>query len=383
MEYAEQTLAQILPKRVLTPEEASEMLLPALDALSFLHQSGLVHSRLRPANFLVVNDQLKLASDPIRPAGSAANDVWDLGITLVEALTQRTPTWLDEQSEVPTLPATLPPEFVATARKCLSRTPANRPTVFELGAQYKRALQPLVRPADEPGWVDEPRTTTPEQESPQRPLLVPAMAVVFLLALATFVWLRYFAGHPNSERATITADTTPRFVAESRVPLTASAPPTATSPPPIRSQPPPAAEEPVSSASTTVAHLDAAPAHADATATLAHLNPDPARAYPPAIAQPTPWPDVLHAETPNAPHPITERIRGHVKVTVRVLVDPNGTVVGEFMESPGPSHYFARLASDAAEKWRFVESDNRNPRVWLLRFEFTRDGTTVAATTAQ
>ncbi|HEY0341830.1 MAG TPA: hypothetical protein VGC34_13565, partial [Steroidobacteraceae bacterium] len=150
-----------------------------------------------------------------------------------------------------------------------------------------------------------------------------------------------------------------------------------------RSQPPPAAEEPVSSASTTVAHLDAAPAHADATATLAHLNPDPARAYPPAIAQPTPWPDVLHAETPNAPHPITERIRGHVKVTVRVLVDPNGTVVGEFMESPGPSHYFARLASDAAEKWRFVESDNRNPRVWLLRFEFTRDGTTVAATTAQ
>src|SRR5271163_468183 len=48
MEYAEQTLAQILPKRALTPQEANEMLLHALDALSFLHQSGLVHSRLKP-----------------------------------------------------------------------------------------------------------------------------------------------------------------------------------------------------------------------------------------------------------------------------------------------------------------------------------------------
>jgi hypothetical protein len=75
-------------------------------------------------------------------------------------------------------------------------------------------------------------------------------------------------------------------------------------------------------------------------------------------------------------------VHGHVRVTVRVLVDPAGTVVGEFMESPGPSHYFAGVAGDAATKWQFTPTDTRGPRVWLLRFEFTRDGATVDAAAA-
>ena len=73
MEYAEQTLAQILPKRALSPEEALEMMLPTLDALTFLHQNSLVHGHLKPSNFLVVNDQLKLSSDTIRASGSSAS----------------------------------------------------------------------------------------------------------------------------------------------------------------------------------------------------------------------------------------------------------------------------------------------------------------------
>jgi hypothetical protein len=66
-----------------------------------------------------------------------------------------------------------------------------------------------------------------------------------------------------------------------------------------------------------------------------------------------------------------------------VLVDPTGDVVGEFLENPGPSKYFARLASDAAGGWKFVPADNRDPRVWLLRFDFTRSGARVNATAAQ
>jgi hypothetical protein len=27
--------------------------------------------------------------------------------------------------------------------------------------------------------------------------------------------------------------------------------------------------------------------------------------------------------------------------------------------------------------WKFVASDGRGPRVWMLKFEFTRTGTTV------
>ena len=69
MEYADQTLAQLLGTRALTAEEAREMLPPALEALAFLHRKNLVHGQLKPANLLVVGDQLKLASDTIRPAG--------------------------------------------------------------------------------------------------------------------------------------------------------------------------------------------------------------------------------------------------------------------------------------------------------------------------
>ena len=67
MEYAEQTLAQVLPNRALTADEVHELLLPTLDALAFLHRKNLVQGQLKPANFLVVNDQLKLASDTVRP----------------------------------------------------------------------------------------------------------------------------------------------------------------------------------------------------------------------------------------------------------------------------------------------------------------------------
>src|SRR5277367_3236202 len=114
-EYAEQNLAQILPHRALTSAEVREMLTPALDALAFLHRQNLVQGQLKPPNFLVVGDQLKLASDTIRPAGesrsgtarsswydppeakhgaiSPRGDIWALGIAMVESLTQRPPEW--------------------------------------------------------------------------------------------------------------------------------------------------------------------------------------------------------------------------------------------------------------------------------------------------
>lgn len=98
MEYAEQTLAEILHRRALSAGEARELLLPGLDALTFLHRRQLVHGQLKPSNLLAVKDQLKLASDTIRPAGqgtSAADDVWSLGETLFTALTQRAPAGSD------------------------------------------------------------------------------------------------------------------------------------------------------------------------------------------------------------------------------------------------------------------------------------------------
>ncbi len=92
---------------------------------------------------------------------------------------------------------------------------------------------------------------------------------------------------------------------------------------------------------------------------------------------------VLHQQLPDIPRNIREKIRGHVNVTVRVLVDPTGNVVGEFLENAGPSRYFAHQAGDAAIDWKFVPTDGRGPRVWMLKFEFTRAGTTVRAVGTQ
>jgi hypothetical protein len=50
------------------------------------------------------------------------------------------------------------------------------------------------------------------------------------------------------------------------------------------------------------------------------------------------------------------------------------------LEKPGPSKYFARLADRSAKEWKFVPTENRGARVWLLRFAFSRDGVTVRTT---
>jgi len=51
------------------PDEVRALLPATLDALAYLHGQNLVQGGLKPPNFLVVDDQLKLASDTIRPAG--------------------------------------------------------------------------------------------------------------------------------------------------------------------------------------------------------------------------------------------------------------------------------------------------------------------------
>jgi TonB family protein len=88
---------------------------------------------------------------------------------------------------------------------------------------------------------------------------------------------------------------------------------------------------------------------------------------------------VLREVIPDVPRRVRDTIHGHIKVAVRVTVDGSGNVVGEVVENHGPSKYFARLASEAARKWKFAPTDNQDSRKWLLRFEFTRGGVTAHA----
>ena len=76
---------------------------------------------------------------------------------------------------------------------------------------------------------------------------------------------------------------------------------------------------------------------------------------------------------PVVPPAASSRIRGRLHVTVRVLVGPEGDVMGAMLESPGPNKTLADLAEQAAAEWKFAPAKQKS-RVWVLLFVFTRDG---------
>jgi serine/threonine protein kinase len=328
MEYAEQTLAQILPQRPLTPDEVREMLTPTLGALAYLHRKNLVQGQLKPPNFLVVNDQLKLASDTIRAAGEtatvsvrpsvydppeakngaidAAGDVWGLGITLVEALTQNPAADLAESSDA----------LSVAVRGCLSPNPVSRPTISDLQAQFSPA-SPTPAPAVPrlPADAKAPTKLGSEPSPSRTRWLVPAIAVGVIVLVVVWAGIRPFRSHPSAA--------------------------------------PPASSTAQSSSQPV----------APAAASQSSATPNPAAAA-----------TVLHQEIPALSRGTRDSIRGQIKVTVLVSVDRSGNVVGETLENQGSSKYFARLAQEAAKKWRFAPADSQDSRQWLLQFEFTRSG---------
>ncbi len=83
---------------------------------------------------------------------------------------------------------------------------------------------------------------------------------------------------------------------------------------------------------------------------------------------------------PEVPRRARNTIQGKVKVRVRVQVDASGNVVSAVLDSRGPSKYFARLALDAAQGWKFTPAQAQGQFVaseWILRFAFSRSDTNV------
>lgn len=152
-DFAQENLAEFLPQRALSAEEARDMLEPFVDALSYLHAKGFAHGRIKPGNILAIDDQLKLSSDSICREGDTqigagkpdiyvapetngkatkAGDEWSLGATLVESLTQRPP---EETAGDPGFPDSLPQPFLEIARNTLRRDPKSRWTTADISNQ--------------------------------------------------------------------------------------------------------------------------------------------------------------------------------------------------------------------------------------------------------
>jgi TonB family protein len=168
-EYAEENLSQILPERALTAEEVRAMLPPVLRALQFVHDKGFVHGHIHPSNILAIGDQVKLSSDALDVPGersrcaestraydppeagtgafSTAGDVWQLGMTLVEVLTQRLPVWDRGGTSLPEIPAAVPEPFREIAGHCLQMDAAKRCTIADIGDRLGSARVESVLPA--------------------------------------------------------------------------------------------------------------------------------------------------------------------------------------------------------------------------------------------
>jgi TonB family protein len=377
MQYAEENLAQVLPERPLTTEEARGTLPAVLQALQFVHDMGYVHGHLKPTNILASGDQVKLSSETLARAGdrigesryrtgiydppeakvgaaSPATDIWQLGMTLAEVLTQRLP--VVDQNGAAVIPQNISEPFRDIIRHCLQLDAGKRWTVSQIGERLKAdgaGAERLSAPAAAGGTSrastardlagnDFARNNAgPKSESAKWPLWV-ALAAVIIIAFVLIA---------RPRRSTQRAQ---QF--------------------PTETQQGGGAQNSSSSSSSGTNTAPGEAANADSQAASPEALDSGNHGSETGIVQRV-MPQVL----PSA----RRTIQGKMKVRVRVNVDAAGNVENAVMESPGPSKYFSRISMEAARQWKFapagVDEQSRR-RVWRLQFSFTRSKTEASAT---
>ena len=347
-EFAEEVLSQIIPDRPLSPAEVEQLLDPILDALSYLHARGFVHGHLKPSNIMVVDDRLRLSVDGLRIAAAEANplsarsvydapesadgtispaaDLWALGVTIVETLTQHPPD-LDANGD-PVVPESIPQPFATIARECLRSHPVRRCTLRDVKARLK-PTPPIPDPVVKAGVTKVGGSRITKALPARFPFKALIVAVLVLAVIAAALILRSHRTQPappaqeQQDEPSISTNSI-----ESQAP-----------------KPPPAPEKQTTKSS---------PAEGAVTQRV----------------------------MPEVPQFAMQTIHGKFQVGIRVTVDAKGNVSDAGFELAGPSKYFANLALQAARQWRFnpPQSDGRAvSSIWILKFQFTRGATDVTS----
>jgi TonB family protein len=359
MEHAEENLSQILPERALTTEETRGMLPPVVRALQFVHDQGFVHGHIQPSNILAVADQVKLSSDTLGIAGerrgseransaydppeaatgtiSTAADVWQLGMILIEVLTQHLPVWDRARISAPQVPAAVPEPFREIAGHCLQVDAGKRWTVGEILHQVDTDRVEAVQRGS-------------ERVEPAGPALRSSQAEKAASATASAAQGKEFTKWPYW--LGLAAVVVVAFFLIAR-PKTSSRP----------------AEE-----QSTQAQPSSAPEGSQSSQTS-----------PGDTNTGTTSNGVVRQVMPQVSPSARRTIQGTIKVRVRVEVDASGNVTKTKLELSGPSQYFSRVAMEAAREWKFVpaRADESGPREWKLQFAFSRAKTGVSATRAK
>ena len=372
-ENADETLAEILRERCLTPDEAGQMLKPALEALSYLHDNGYSAGRVSSSNIMAIGEQVKLASDRICRSGTPAlfreqpydppevalegltpaGDTWALGITIAQTLTQRLPIWNDRLRDEPTLPDNLPEPLSDIVRHCLVRDPSRRWTIADIKSRVK---QPATAPVSE-----QPRDVQADvvKSTSSTPTVNPTGMTKALAAQESFstlrrVFLKYAYAIPILVMLVALLLLGGLLLRHRASPEASEATPSQSS----------AAQ---ASAATPAASQQ--PGHEKASAR--RNAPQPKIESSPAVAG-----DIVHRAVPTVPEKALRTIHGRVRVNVKVTVDASGNVTGADFASASPSRYFGNIALEASRDWKF--SPGKAGRNWLVQFVFEHTGVTVA-----
>jgi TonB family protein len=374
MQYAEENLAQVLPERPLTAEEARGTLPAVLQALQFVHDMGYVHGHLKPTNILASGDQVKLSSETLAPSGdrtgesryrtgiydppeakagaaSPATDIWQLGMTLAEVLTQRLPV-VDQNGAV-VIPQNISEPFRDIIRHCLQPDAGKRWTIAQIGERLKadgagadRLSAAAERqtisaaaagiPQASPARDFASNNAGPKSESVKWPMWV---AIAAVIVIAFFLIAR-------PKRSTQSTEQVPTETQQGN-------------------------DARNSSSGSNAASSEAVNADSRATPETSDSSSRGSEA------------GVVERVIPQVSPSARRTIQGKIKVRVRVNVDAAGTVSKAVLESAGPSKYFSRIAMEAARRWRFAPAgtdEQSGRRVWRLQFAFTRSKTEASAT---
>ncbi|MGA9496761.1 MAG: TonB family protein [Terriglobales bacterium] len=365
MEYAEENLSQILPERALTAEETRGMLAPVLLALQYAHGKNFVHERVQPSNILAVGDEVKLSSDALIEAGEGnrgekvasgydppevgaglatpAVNVWQLGMTLVEVLTQRLPHFDTEQGKPPAVPGGIPQPFQEMIENCLRVDPARRWTVTQIAECLERPRSEAMAAS---GSISSASVVGEGEHSAKWPYAIGIAAVALLVV--------FLVARPKPQ-----ATTAPQSKNEQDQSVTAPvvAPPVVAPPSPTEA----ASPKPTSAAEP--------PASGGAQGTPSQKTAAPGPGQGDSKGR------VVLRVVPKIPPGALHSITGKIHIRVKVNVDETGRVTEARLKSPGPSKYFAERAVEAARGWKFEPArENGHPigSQWMVQFTLTR-----------
>ncbi len=418
MECADEDLSQMLPQRALAAEETRDMLALVMDALGCIHRQGFVHGRLKPSNVMAVGDKIKLSTDSLirstetaklrKPsvydppeAGSGrlspASDIWSLGVTLVETLTQQVPAWERVGHEDPILPKSLPAPFVDVARNCLRRDPNLRCTIADVSSRLYPAKSAAAAAAAAPvpasptpaperapqSFSVPPRSAVKPQKHVSQPapllgfplsrfLFPAAIALGIVLGIVFMVSKVWNRGSHSPQGSVSTAENIkPQSHAPSK---SAKAKSSSASSPSAK----PAQQHLAQSTVKTTSDKQPVKEGPVSAAPVVSASEPEVRPY--SSAGTVIPGEILDQVLPDVSQKARDTIRGTVRVSVKINVDSSGNVTSADFDSPGPSQYFADQALAAARRWEFAPAkvDGRNVATeWIVRFEFSQLDTQV------